>query len=428
MKVKSCASLAYLFLFAFISTMSGQQDKPYLGVWDLEAEGISKSEANLLSDRLLTELFNTHQFVVLERKKMKDILTEQGFQYSGCVSDKCIVDIGKIVGVQQMVSGRVGKIGNTYTINARLISVETGIILKTDAVDITGQIDEVLKRGCRELTWKLTGRRGNLSENSPASEVNVPPNMVKVPGGWFDMGDTFGEGAYDEQPVHRVYVNDFYMGQYEITFAKYDAFCQATGREKPDDQGWGRATRPVINISWYDAVEYCNWLSKQEGLTPCYSGGGISCNFAANGYRLPTEAEWEYAAREGGRKVRFGNGKDIADPAEINFDGRANHKENYSVVGVYLDKTTPVGSFAPNGLGLYDMSSNVWEWCWDWYQGNYYKESSEPKPRGPSRGTRRVVRGGSWNYNPNYARAAVRVNRTPGNRSHYIGFRLVRAF
>ncbi len=425
MKVKSWAGLAYLFLFAFISTMSGQQNKPHLGVWDLDAEGISKAEANLLSDRLLTELVNTHEFVVLERKKMKDILTEQGFQYSGCVSGQCIVDIGKIVGAQQMVSGRVGKIGNTYTINARLISVETGIILKTDAVDITGQIDEVLKRGCRELAWKLTGRRGNLSENSPASEVNVPPNMVKIPGGWFYMGDSFGEGDDDEQPVHQVYVNDFYLGQYEVTFAEYDAFCQATGRVKPSDQNWGRQDRPVIFVSWYDAVEYCNWRSQREGLTPCYSGSGdnITCNFSANGYRLPTEAEWEYAAREGGQKVRFGNGKNIADPLEINFNGST--KNDYSVAGVYRAWTTPVGSFSPNRLKLYDMSGNVWEWCWDWYGGEYYQNSPQQNPRGPAGGSYRVLHGGSWFSSARSCRSASRYHDTPGRRDDNVGFRLV---
>ncbi|HEX9933773.1 MAG TPA: SUMF1/EgtB/PvdO family nonheme iron enzyme, partial [bacterium] len=144
------------------------------------------------------------------------------------------------------------------------------------------------------------------------------------------------------------------------------------------------------------------------------------------GYRLPTEAEWEYAAREGGRNVRFGNGKDIADPSEINFDARADFKRLYSVVGVYRHKTTPVASFPPNSLGLYDMSGNVWEWCSDWYDANYYSSSPDTNPRGPNSGSERVLRGGSWSCGPGDVQCSDRGRYDPGTWDVNHGFRVAK--
>ncbi|MCB9277252.1 MAG: SUMF1/EgtB/PvdO family nonheme iron enzyme [Lewinellaceae bacterium] len=270
-------------------------------------------------------------------------------------------------------------------------------------------------------------------------------NMVFIEGGSFEMGDLFGDGPGDEKPIHRVKVSDFYLGACTITFEEYDAFCQATKRDKPDDSGWGRGYRPMINVSWFDAVEYCNWRSKQEGLEPCFQWTKevveeksffglikgrkeiekIYCDFSLNGYRLPTEAEWEYAARQQGQKVRFGNGKDIADPAEINYDGSKECKVSYSQVGAYRGKTTQVGSFAPNSLGLYDMSGNVWEWCWDWYGD--YPSSAQTNPLGPDSGSDRVLRGGSWDDGPAGARCAYRYGNVPDHRNRVNGFRLARA-
>ncbi|HDQ45386.1 MAG TPA: hypothetical protein ENN17_07825, partial [bacterium] len=234
------------------------------------------------------------------------------------------------------------------------------------------------------------GQGGTTAPGLSRGGSSAPRGMALIEGGTFQMGDTFGEGHSDEKPVHSVTVRSFYLAQTEVTFDEYDAFCTATKRKKPSDSGWGRGRRPVIHVTWFDAVEFCNWKSRQEGLTPCYqrSGDNVAWDRNANGYRLPTEAEWEYAAREGGRKVRFGNGKDIADPAEINFNGSAQYKKSFSVAGVYRRKTMPVGSFSPNRLGLYDMSGNVWEWCWDWYGS--YGGGAQSDPAGPSSGRCRV--------------------------------------
>lgn len=258
-----------------------------------------------------------------------------------------------------------------------------------------------------------------------------PDNFIRIPGGRFEMGDVLGDNGQSDEQLHPVTVSTFYLSPTEVTFAEYDAFCTATGSTPPYDRNWGRARRPVINVSWCDAVAYANWLSEQNGLEKVYTGdcNNIRANWNANGYRLPTEAEWEYAARQGGQNVRFGNGKDIADPAEINFDASEDYKKDYSVAGTYRRQTVPVGSLnSPNALDLHDMSGNVWEWCWDWYDSDYYTKSPEQNPKGPVSGASRVLRGGGWINGPRYCRAAGRINNGPSNRGSSIGFRLARSF
>lgn len=266
-------------------------------------------------------------------------------------------------------------------------------------------------------------------KETPAKKPQpAPDNFIRITGGTFRMGDLFDEGDSNEKPVRDVTLSDYYLSPHEVTFDEYDAFCTATGTTKPSDQTWGRGKRPVINVSWNDAVAYCNWLSEQRGLQKVYAINGteVSANWNANGYRLPTEAEWEYAARQGGKKLRFGNGKDMADPKEINFDGSAGGKKDYSIAGEYRSKTVPVGSLnSPNSLGLHDMSGNVWEWCWDCYAA--YPADAQTNPKGPDSGSKRVGRGGSWFGLPAYVRCAFRNSSTSGRQGEDLGFRLARA-
>ncbi len=247
--------------------------------------------------------------------------------------------------------------------------------------------------------------------------------LVKVKGGTFQMGDVNNEGYNTEKPVHTVKLTyDYWIGKYAVTFREYDTFCAATSRSVPDDDGWGRGQRPVIWVIWNDAIGYCNWLSEKEGIAKAYDSNGNLLDRNGNittdikqvkGYRLPTEAEWEYAAR-GGQKT---NGYKYAGSDDLNevvwYDDNSDRQ------------THPVGEKKGNELGLYDMTGNVWEWCHDWY--GVYASRTQTNPTGPSSGSRRVLRGGSWQTYDWLCRAAVRPDYTPGNGVNgLLGFRLVR--
>jgi sulfatase modifying factor 1 len=250
----------------------------------------------------------------------------------------------------------------------------------------------------------------------------IVPEMVLVEAGSFQMGST--DGGADEQPVHTVHITrSFYIAKYAVTFEEYDRFCDDTiGKSRPDDGGWGRGNLPVINVTWYDAVAYCNWLSEKEGLTPCYSGKGrlTQCDFSANGYRLPTEAEWEYAARGGPKSQGYiYAGSDNPDDVAWYADNSGGQMH-------------PVGQKQPNELGLYDMSGNLFEWCWDWYGEDYYASSPASDPAGPpppSTGVpwelNRARRSGSWREESDSIRTTCRSI----DYASYVGdngFRLVR--
>jgi len=220
------------------------------------------------------------------------------------------------------------------------------------------------------------------------------PQMVFIKGGAFNMGSALGEK--NELPIHEIFLNDFYISNYEITFAQYDQFCEATGRKKPDDNNWGRGHRPVINVSWHDAGAYCKWLSKETGKR----------------FKLPTEAEWEYAAMGGSRSAQY------------TYSGSNNIDEVAWYYNNSNNRTHEVGTKGANELGIYDMSGNVWEWCNDWYSSSYYSSSLSNDPRGPSSGSRRVARGGSWGYNAYDCRSANRGNNSPRSTDNNVGFRI----
>ena len=224
----------------------------------------------------------------------------------------------------------------------------------------------------KKITWKKDGAK-----------------MVLIPAGSFDMGS--GESS-DEQPVHTVYVDAFYMDKYEVTNAQYRKFMSATGHREPrywDDSDYNQPNQPVVGVDWNDAVAYARWA----------------------GRRLPTEAEWEYAARGGlsGRKYPWG------DPISTS---QANYGSN-------VGKPVPVGSYSANGYGLYDMAGNAWEWCQDRYGENYYSSSPAKNPSGPGTGSYRVLRGGIRDSHTLNLRVAVRYDLLPNSKCYLSGFRCV---
>ncbi len=286
--------------------------------------------------------------------------------------------------------------------------------------------------------------------------MKIPDNMVFIKGGTFEMGSKDGES--NEKPVHQVTVSDYYLSRVETTVQEFSQFVENTGYKTDAEKNGGsyfweggewkkkagtdwrydakgdlRPTseydHPVIHVSWNDAIAYCNWLSETQNLKPVYTktGDNVTADWNASGYRLPTEAEWEFAARSRGEdyKYAWGNGKpngNIADEtAKSSFSGWAiwnNYEDGY----IY---TSPVGSFEQGDLGLADMTGNVWEWCWD-RVGNY-PASAQINPRVLASGSKRVIRGGSWLNAPALLRCANRHDDSLGVGSDCVGFRLSKA-
>ena len=261
----------------------------------------------------------------------------------------------------------------------------------------------------------------------------LPMEMVLVPGGTFTMGRTAGSGDSDELPTHSVTLSSFYIGKYEVTQAEYANLMQP-GSSWTQNYGLGD-DYPAYYISWYAALKYCNLRSMAEGFTAVYSISGstdpanwgavptssnstwdaVTCNWNANGYRLPTEAEWEYAARGATNTpdYLYSGSDDINEVAW--YDGNSG------------GNTHPVGTKAPNGIGTYDMSGNLWEWCWDRYDSSYYYNSPQDNPKGPTSGSYRLLRGGGWLYDATYCRVAYRSYDYPYGSDLDNGFRLCRA-
>ncbi|MBP2654250.1 MAG: Protein of unknown function precursor [Firmicutes bacterium] len=254
-----------------------------------------------------------------------------------------------------------------------------------------------------------------MFETSSAQNKN---DMVFVSGGMFIMGDTFCVGCTDA-PKHNVTVNGFYIGKYEVTIEQYNGYREAinnSNRLDEENVDSERSQYPIGGVSWYDAVEYCNWRSEKEKLTLAYSGTGsndIACDFSTNGYRLPTEAEWEYAARGG---IHYKDG--------YCYSG----SNTASEVGWYsISSAQPIGGKNPNQLGIYDMSGNVMEWCWDWYMDDYYKKGENNNPNGPKYGDEKVVRGGEYGNGEGWLYVCNRLHLFRRHTSNGVGFRLVRS-
>jgi formylglycine-generating enzyme len=343
------------------------------------------------------------------------------------------------------------------------VSTNGGASYSLPASSLTGALGAGIAPGSnKQITWNAGADwNGQFSANVrfrvTADDAAAPSGMVLIPAGSFTMGNCMdpGEGFSDELPLHTNYVSAFYMDRYEVTKALWDeVYNWAITHGYSFEYGaQGKASdHPAHSMTWYDAVKWCNARSEKEGRTPAYyTDAGLSMRYRSgqvnvqtnwvnwsSGYRLPTEAEWEKAARGGASGQRFPwSDVDTITHSRANYYVYQSSGTNYYVydqsptVGYHLTfatgdtpYTSPVGSFAANGYGVYDMAGNVWERCWDWYGS--YSSGSQTDPRGPASGSYRVDRGGGWYCNAVYCRAAYRDYFSPYYGYNGIGFRSVR--
>ena len=362
-----------------------------------------------------------------DRVNLASIMSELDFQQKGYVSEDQIKEIGRMCGAQYVLINEVSLIDSEHlTILSSLINVESG---KDEAVrDCETKRDgESISEACKDLAKRLLnvqskptlgyGYGGQSSSNTSSyshtssggdyveTALGLNMRMVYVEGGTFSMGATSeqsGEGDSDESPVHSVTLDNFYIGACEVTQSQWQAVMGTSIQQQAGKAGASSfrgigGDYPIYYVSWEEAQAFCRELSAVTGRT----------------YLLPTEAQWEYAAR-GGKQSR-----------SYKYSG------SYSIdaVGWYESNsgssTHPVGRMRANELGIHDMSGNVWEWCSDWYSSSYYSSSASFNPAGPGGGQYRVLRGGSWGHSASYCRVSNREGSTPSGRYYYYGFRVV---
>jgi len=408
-------AIALILLGAFAFA----QNVPVVAVTPFTVKGdcVSASDAEMITDVFFIKLGNTRKITLVNRNMVKKVSDEQDFQNGNWSNnEQKTAEYGKALNADWIFDGNIQKKGNGILITVQLFNVSKFSWSGGEVLEATNA-DEAYNK----INQLVDGLIKSIEGTTP-NQAKIPANFVRVEGGTFRMGSTSGND--NESPVHTVTVKSFAISKYEVTQKEWEDIMGTGIRQQRDkakgDKTYGEGDNyPMYYVSWNDAIEYCNKRSIEEGLTPAYSGSGnnITCNWEASGYRLPTEAEWEYAARGG-------NGS----PGNYTYSG----SNDINAVAWYSsnsgERTHPVGTKAANGLGLFDMSGNVWEWCWDWYGD--YPSGSQTDPRGPVSGTHRVLRGGSWYYSALYVRSSSRNYSTPSTRDSYyggnFGFRLVR--
>ena len=293
-----------------------------------------------------------------------------------------------------------------------LITDGTTIKLRGPAVLILAAA-MALSPGCeRKAATDTAPAKPAATAKTDASKQESDPaaSMVRIAGGSFIMGDKTQVDA----PPHEVAVSSFYMDKYPVTQEQYQKAMGA------NPSRWKAARNPVEQVRWSDAVKFCNRRSELENLQPCYDLKTWKCDFGANGYRLPTEAEWEYACRAGTPTAYF-FGDDPSKLGEYAWFEKNSGR-----------RAQPVGQKLPNAWGLYDICGNVWQWCNDFYKVDYYQEAPHQDPKGPNAGQTKVVRGGAWRFGADTCRSGYRYNENPGYADvcfgyDIYGFRCVRA-
>lgn len=404
----------------------------------------SEALSEYIIEELSMALANSKAVTAVDRRELDLVREELALNLSGEVSDESAQSIGKMLGAEAVITGSIADVGGVYRFRVKALHTESAVIESAPGFDLN-------KRDGR-IAYLLEGRRVAASaveqppaarNSQPVQPTALPPErpvsegFVHIQGGTFMMGSPMNEPDRNrDETQHRVTLSSFYMGKYEVTQKEWrDVMGTNPSEFKGDDL-------PVECVNWYDAVEYCNTRSRKEGLSPAYTidkGRSdpnnsnyfddmrwlVTWNRNANGYRLPTEAEWEYACRAE-TTTPFNTGNNITTLL-ANYNGKYPYNNMWQG-GTYLERTTTVGSFAPNPWGLYDMHGNVTEWCWDW--GGDYSSGAQTDPSGPVSGSTRVTRGGSYMSSREKLRSAWRMLDYPWEghaiRSSPFGFRLAR--
>lgn len=378
-----------------------------IAILNIFSQNVTKENLETVSDFVAQEIEKQSNTNVLYYNDVRSMLKAEGMErLLDCNTDSCISRIGSIIGVDKVVLGNLGKLGNKYLFNLKMVDVLRDKIEKRVNVTVDNEVGQIINE-VPTMIGDLVVKSQPVQEqeampvkSDAVSDTALLPkygNMVWIFPGSFDMGAGLGEGDVDEMPKHSVTMRGFFIDKYEVTkgeFEKVMGFNSSAFK--------GCQTCPVDNVSWYEALQYCQKAGK----------------------RLPTEAEWEYACRAQTATVfSFGN---TLSSSQANFNG--NKPYGGAPVDVNRLKPIPVGSFKPNAWNLYDMHGNVWEWCNDWYNASYYGNSPKEDPTGPKEGQYKVVRGGSWENDGSSLRSTNRIGYNPSVRLKTIGFRCVKDY
>jgi formylglycine-generating enzyme required for sulfatase activity len=402
------SSIYLSLILTLVATVSAGKDVPKIAVWDLTAGNINPSYAQDLTSILVSEISKLEKYEVYSQENVRTLAGWTAERMTlGCTDTKCLTALGQM-DIAKLISGRVGKIGNRYSVSLNLFDTQNARAEKS--VSEVGRSEDELIDLVQVAVRKLLGEEVIPSKieqklHEKATTVVALPKLEKsfkdpltgmefvlVKSGCFEMGDTFGAGNPWEKPVHEVCLKDFYLGKNEVTQGQWKRVMGGNPSNfKESDEN------PVEMVSWNDVQEFIRRLNQMSGRS----------------YRLPTEAEWEFAARSGGKKEEWAGTSNESELQEYAW-----FQENSA------QRTHPVGRKKPNGLGFYDMSGNVWEWVNDWYDSEYYRNTPQNEPQGPIGGQYKVLRGGSWNSSPWRVRAADRNRYEPSLRHGILGFRL----
>ncbi len=413
----------FLFLLSVLSLTAFAQDAKKVAILETvdKAGDVPYGVKLQVRMNLTYAISNTPGYEGYDRVDMASIMGEQNFQRTGMVSDAQIKKLGEMTGAQYVLIAEAALYDEqNIIITAKVLDVETGGVSNSAPPAFANKNPEKMQEACVTLARKLLGGRSSSSTSYSSSYSNsnsysrgqdfvenawdINMKMIWVEGGEFMMGCTSEQSGCgsDEQNVRRVTVDGFYIGMLEVTQSQWEKVVGTSVSQQRNkaNSSWSLygvgPDYPMYYVSWEEAMEFCRLLSNKTGKT----------------YTLPTEAQWEYAARGGKRaeSTKYA-GSNMIDAVAWYTDNSGN-------------STHPCGTKRANALGIYDMSGNVWEWCKDWYSSSYTSYDTN-NPTGPSSGSVRVFRGGGWGIGASSCRVADRSGNSPGFRGSNLGFRVV---